>query len=121
MNISCVNTSEFKKILELVEHPSPSDSYARSNIELIMRSESSRLDNLEINHRKAHFLEHRILLDPKMLISTMDQNFMSVLEHSFEKNAKMSTRLIFEYIFRQEYSMLNYNLLIKNLNDILER
>ena len=86
MNVICINPSEFKKILNLVENSNAVESFARSNLELIVRSQNS----IE-SKRKSHLKKHNILLDSKMLISTMDLNFMSVLAHSLNENAKMST------------------------------
>ena len=51
----------------------------------------------------------------------MDLNFMSVLAHSLNENAKMTTQLIFEYMFRQNFDRLNYDLMMKNLNNILDQ
>lgn len=52
----------------------------------------------------------------------MDFNFMSVLSHAVHEDLWLATELIFEYLDEQAGpDMLNYNLIMQNVQGILDR
>jgi hypothetical protein len=85
-----------------------------SALEMIMKSYKS-------SYKAKAYKKIDLIMRQDSLFDTMDFNFMDVLSHAIENNSRLAVEYIFGYLDGQAFCEANYKLIIKNMEDLLDK